>query len=490
MSSFSETLNSRAAEVVHPWPASEPRSGSRWLVRYSSIATVICVLDVVLIITSAVLAGTLYSSIQETESDLTRYAMTAIVIATMFVPVLHNRGVYSPAALNNWKSQARNILVVWTMTFLIFASVAFALKMGSDFSRGAVFLFGVLGLTVILLHHAFWRVIIERALKLGTLRGRKSILLCMHDSRLEDETVQNITRDFVRHGYEIMRFLYFRTNMPHKRVVEEVSALTRASDFEQIFLAADVQQWSQISHMAQALCVIPLPLTLLPDECTATLFQRPSRKFGSTVGVEFRRAPLSLAECFSKRLLDVVCCVGAIITLLPLFVIVALVIKLDSRGPVLFMQTRHGFNGRRFKIIKFRTMTVLEDGTTIRQAVRGDNRVTRLGSWLRKTSIDEIPQFLNVLKGDMSIVGPRPHALAHDNHYADLISRYAFRHHVKPGITGWAQIHGYRGETPTVRSMKERVDRDIWYVDNWSLLLDIRIILRTAIEVMRGRNAY
>jgi lipopolysaccharide/colanic/teichoic acid biosynthesis glycosyltransferase len=135
-------------------------------------------------------------------------------------------------------------------------------------------------------------------------------------------------------------------------------------------------------------------------------------------------------------------------------------------------------------------MTVLEDGTTIRQAVRGDHRVTRLGSWLRKTSIDEIPQFFNVLKGGMSIVGPRPHALAHDNHYADLISRYAFRHHVRPGITGWAQIHGCRGETRTVRSMRERVDRDIWYVDNWSLLLDIRIILRTAVEVMRCRNAY
>jgi Undecaprenyl-phosphate glucose phosphotransferase len=490
MSSFSETLNSSAAEVVHPWLAGESRGGWRGLVRYSSIGIVICALDVVLIIMSAILADALYSSIQQTESDLTRYATTAIVVAAIFVPVLHNRGIYSPAALNNWKSQARHILVVWTMTFLIFASVAFALKMGSDFSRGAVFLFGFLGLAVILLHHAFWRIIVEHALNLGTLRGRKSILLCMHDSHLEGDAVQNIVRDFARHGYEITKFLYLRSGMSHKRVVEEVSVLTRGSDFEQIFLAADVQQWSQISHMVQELCVIPLPLTLLPDECTATLFQRPSRKFGSTVGVEFRRAPLSLAECFSKRLLDVVCCVGAIITLLPLFVIVALVIKLDSRGPVLFMQTRHGFNGRRFKIIKFRTMTVLEDGTTIRQAVRGDNRVTRLGSWLRRTSIDEIPQFFNVVKGEMSVVGPRPHALAHDNHYADLISRYAFRHHVKPGITGWAQIHGYRGETPTVRSMKERVDRDIWYVDNWSLLLDIRIILRTAVEVMRGRNAY
>jgi exopolysaccharide biosynthesis polyprenyl glycosylphosphotransferase len=190
-----------------------------------------------------------------------------------------------------------------------------------------------------------------------------------------------------------------------------------------------------------------------------------------------------------KRLLDIVVSVGAIIALLPMFFIVALAIKLDSPGPVLFMQTRHGFNGRRFKILKFRTMTVLEDGATILQAVLGDRRVTRIGAWLRKTSIDEIPQFFNVLLGDMSVVGPRPHAVAHDNYYADLISRYAFRHHVKPGITGWAQINGCRGETPTVHSMKQRVDLDIWYVDNWSLLRDLYIILRTALEVMR-RNAY
>jgi putative colanic acid biosysnthesis UDP-glucose lipid carrier transferase len=220
------------------------------------------------------------------------------------------------------------------------------------------------------------------------------------------------------------------------------------------------------------------------------LFQRPSRQLGSTIGVEFRRAPLSQIERVLKRLVDIVCSVSAIIALLPIFLIVALAIKLDSPGPALFMQTRHGFNGKRFKIVKFRTMMVLEDGETIPQAVRGDSRITRIGQWLRMTSIDEIPQFFNVLKGDMSIVGPRPHAAAHDNYYADLISRYAFRHHVKPGITGWAQVHGCRGETPTVNSMKERVDRDIWYIDNWSLLLDIYIILCTAVEVMRSRNAY
>jgi exopolysaccharide biosynthesis polyprenyl glycosylphosphotransferase len=215
-----------------------------------------------------------------------------------------------------------------------------------------------------------------------------------------------------------------------------------------------------------------------------------ARQFGRSVGVEFQRAPLSLPERAAKRLVDIVLGVSGIVLLMPMFVIIAIAIKLDSPGDALFRQTRCGFNSRKFKIFKFRTMTDLEDGPTIRQAVRGDRRVTRMGAWLRRTSVDELPQLFNVVSGEMSLVGPRPHAAAHDDYYAEQISRYAFRHHMKPGITGWAQIRGYRGETPTVQSMKERVEHDIWYIDNWSVTLDVRIVLLTALEVVRGRNAY
>jgi exopolysaccharide biosynthesis polyprenyl glycosylphosphotransferase len=188
--------------------------------------------------------------------------------------------------------------------------------------------------------------------------------------------------------------------------------------------------------------------------------------------------------------LDLIIAVVGIVLLTPMFLVIALAIKLDSPGPALFMQTRHGFNSKKFKIFKFRTMTVLDNGAKIEQAVRGDTRVTNIGTWLRKTSIDELPQLFNVLKGEMSIVGPRPHAAAHDHFYEDLIGRYAFRHHMKPGITGWAQVNGCRGETPTLERMEERVDYDIWYVDNWSVLLDLKIIFSTVIELIRGRNAY
>jgi lipopolysaccharide/colanic/teichoic acid biosynthesis glycosyltransferase len=173
-----------------------------------------------------------------------------------------------------------------------------------------------------------------------------------------------------------------------------------------------------------------------------------------------------------------------------LLAVVSLAIKLDSSGPVVFRQHRKGFNGRSFEILKFRTMTVLENGGAIRQARRKDKRVTRMGRLLRATSIDELPQLINVLRGEMSIVGPRPHALAHDDEYATSIANYAFRHHVKPGITGWAQVNGYRGETSEIELMKKRIDLDLWYVNNWNFLLDLWVIIRTCFEVVRGRNAY
>jgi putative colanic acid biosysnthesis UDP-glucose lipid carrier transferase len=165
-------------------------------------------------------------------------------------------------------------------------------------------------------------------------------------------------------------------------------------------------------------------------------------------------------------------------------------IKLDSPGPILFRQQRLGFNGCSFQIYKFRTMSVLEDGLSAIQARVDDDRVTRLGKWLRRTSIDELPQLLNVLDGGMSLVGPRPHAVAHDNQFDKLVRNYAFRQRMKPGLTGWAQVHGFRGPTTTTDLIERRVEYDLWYIDNWSLKLDFGILLQTPLEVLRGSNAY
>jgi putative colanic acid biosynthesis UDP-glucose lipid carrier transferase len=242
--------------------------------------------------------------------------------------------------------------------------------------------------------------------------------------------------------------------------------------------------------MIAELRVVPIPVSFIPVGPASEIFRRPSRELGNAICVEVQRGPLTSAEHAAKRYIDVVFAGMALIVLAPLLATVAVAIKLDSPGPILFRQQRCGFNGKRFQIRKFRTMSVLEDGSSIVQAQSVDARVTRIGRWLRRTSIDELPQLLNVLDGSMSLVGPRPHATVHDNEFDKVVRNYAFRHRVKPGLTGWAQVHGYRGATPTTASVERRVEYDLWYIDNWSLRLDFAILLQTPIEVLRGRNAY
>lgn len=193
---------------------------------------------------------------------------------------------------------------------------------------------------------------------------------------------------------------------------------------------------------------------------------------------------------FPKRLLDLAIAITALVAVAPLLVVLALLIRLGSSGPALFRQKRLGYRGRPFDILKLRTMTVQENGASIEQARPDDARTTRIGRWLRAFSLDELPQLINVVKGDMSLVGPRPHAWAHDKFFAHHIPDYARRQDVKPGITGWAQIHGLRGATPTVEIMSRRVGFDVWYADHASLGLDLKILLRTPLAVLSRRNAY
>jgi putative colanic acid biosysnthesis UDP-glucose lipid carrier transferase len=195
-------------------------------------------------------------------------------------------------------------------------------------------------------------------------------------------------------------------------------------------------------------------------------------------------------NCKTKRLFDFAFALIGLVFLLPLLLVVAAAVVLDSPGPVFFKQWRGGHNGRRFQIFKFRTMTCMEDGKDIRQAQLGDARVTRVGRVLRTTSLDEFPQLFNVLRGEMSLVGPRPHALAHDEVYSALIRGYSDRQLVKPGITGWAQINGCRGETQDVAAMEKRVRRDIEYIRHWSFWLDFVILTKTINELLRSDHAY
>ncbi|MBU1377237.1 MAG: sugar transferase [Alphaproteobacteria bacterium] len=200
--------------------------------------------------------------------------------------------------------------------------------------------------------------------------------------------------------------------------------------------------------------------------------------------------PADLAHSFGKRAVDIAGALFAILLFLPLLVCIALAVRLESGGPVIFKQRRTGHCGRIFTIYKFRTMTVAEDCVNVRQATRDDVRVTAIGGVLRKLSLDELPQVLNVLKGDMSLVGPRPHALAHDDYYGELIPAYIDRFRGKPGLTGLAQVNGLRGEIQDLRCMRDRIAADNLYIDSWSLGLDIAILAKTALIIFRDPQAY
>jgi putative colanic acid biosynthesis UDP-glucose lipid carrier transferase len=214
-----------------------------------------------------------------------------------------------------------------------------------------------------------------------------------------------------------------------------------------------------------------------------------AREFGVPV-LPLLERPLKGWRYPLKRAEDILVSTALLVFVAPLMLLVALLVKLDSPGPMLFRQLRHGFNNRPIVVYKFRTMHASAAGGPVIQASRGDARVTRLGRFLRASSIDELPQLFNVLKGDMSLVGPRPHALAHNEHYGKLIDLYFARHRMKPGITGWAQVHGLRGETDRIEKMERRLQHDLHYVENWTLLFDLKILAMTVWAVLSRANAY
>jgi len=274
-----------------------------------------------------------------------------------------------------------------------------------------------------------------------------------------------------------------------KRELEHALVQARAAAPDAIFLLAPWTATDAVKHSAETFGTLPAELHLGPDRMLEEFSKAELLRLGPISTLQLTTAPLGTLQLLIKRLLDMILSAAALVVLFPFLAAVACLIKLDSPGPALFRQRRYGYNQRTFWIVKFRTMRVMEDGPAVQQATREDCRVTKFGRWLRRWNIDELPQLLNVLKGDMSLVGPRPHALSHNLEYENKIRLYARRHNVKPGITGWAQVHGFRGETDATR-MSQRVEHDLFYIEHWSLWLDIQILVRTIVSPSSYRNAY
>lgn len=272
--------------------------------------------------------------------------------------------------------------------------------------------------------------------------------------------------------------------------LQQLSREADPADQDEIWLAVSWTNWPDIAAAMAHVATFPLPVRLLPDPAALRILAHRRGEHAGVPTFELRPPSMPAFGSMAKRALDIVGALAGLLLFAPLFLAVGLAIRFDTPGTILFRQMRGGRYGRPFRIWKFRTMSVVENDDDIAQAKRGDTRVTAIGRWLRSTSIDELPQFLNVLHGEMSLIGPRPHALAHDAQYGGLIEEYACRYHVKPGLTGWAQINGSRGETAQVSDMIRRVSLDVWYARHWSFALDVKILFQTLLSSRAHRAAY
>lgn len=264
----------------------------------------------------------------------------------------------------------------------------------------------------------------------------------------------------------------------------------RDGRYDHIYLALPLSEQACLQQLISNLSDTASSVYLIPDVFTFDLLHSRTHLIDGLPAISIYDTPFSHADQLLKRSLDIIVSLIALFLLSPILIAIAIAIKATSSGTVFFKQTRYGLNGRPIKVWKFRSMKTMDDGAIVKQAQKNDSRLTPIGGFLRSSSLDELPQFINVLGGSMSVVGPRPHAVAHNEMYRELIPGYMLRHKVKPGITGWAQINGWRGETDTLEKMQKRIEFDIEYIRRWSIWLDIKIIWLTAFKGFFGSNAY
>ena len=468
-----------------------PKSSSSWSLPYRMITPLVMACDALIIISLAILCGVTYHlELLGQFGDIQQFSGFGVLVAALFILLAKSRGLYTLPQLLNLKLQVRRIATKWIVVFLFITAVAFAIKSGGSLSRGATISFSILGLAGLIAARVIWRVTLADGLSASKFSGRKVALITEQASTADSSLAETLAQ----HGLQPIQYFQLPANQSsarrRKETIAQVISSVRGTHVEEIVVSANPEHWSDLNSLLLDLRVLPLPVNFVPVGPLADLFRLSSHTIGDTVTIELQRAPRTLPEQFAKRFFDIIIAGTAVVLFLPLFLMTAAAIKLESPGPIIFQQRRRGFNGRIFKIYKFRTMSVQEDGAKIIPVQPNDTRVTRIGKWLRHTSIDELPQLFNVLQGSMSIVGPRPHAVAHDNEFDNLVSDYAYRQHAKPGLTGWAQVNGYRGQMRTVADVERRIKFDLWYIDNWNLALDFKIMLMTGIELIRSKNAY
>jgi Undecaprenyl-phosphate glucose phosphotransferase len=379
------------------------------------------------------------------------------------------------------------------LAFAVFLATLFLLKVTDDYSRATFFIQWAAVAIAVLGMRAMVHAKVQAAIASGRVEARRAILI--GDAGRHDA----IQKRLKKVGVRTVRSLPFpdmswdregaAAESWHGRT-RPIVETCRTLKPDDIVILTSAAVLPAASRLAEYLSELPVSLHMIPVDVSDMLGSATLGQLGELVTIQLAHPPLSAFDYGMKRAFDIVAAGIGLVLLAPIFAIVSIAIKLDSRGPIFFMQTRHGYNNEPIRVFKFRSMTTTEDGAAFRQAKKNDPRVTRVGRVLRRSNVDELPQLLNVLAGQMSIVGPRPHPVALNRTFEQHISPFSRRHNVKPGITGWAQVNGYRGETDTLEKMQRRFDHDVYYIDNWSFVLDLKIILMTLFSKSAYTNAF
>jgi Undecaprenyl-phosphate glucose phosphotransferase len=427
------------------------------------------------------------------------YSNAALIAALFYASLAEVTGCYDIDTRFSTRIGWTRVLTAWLSTGMFLMTLGFLLKVSEEFSRGWAIAWFATGSVALLGIRSLGTLWMRRLKRQGVFNHRVAIFGAgSQGDRLAKYILGNerLTIDLV--GFFDDRL---PERLPDREVLlplygnlQDLIGHIRGGAVDQVIVALPWSAEKRLQEVVAELAITPVRIRLAPDLATFAFSQRPVVLLGDLPVMTLFERPISGFDQILKKVEDMVIGALALILLSPLFLLVAIAIKLDSAGPVFFRQDREGFNNQRFRIWKFRSMRADRceaDGIT--QARKDDDRITRVGRILRRTSIDELPQLFNVLTGEMSLVGPRPHApstKAGDRVFSDVVAHYAARHKVKPGMTGWAQVNGWRGETDTEEKLLKRLEHDLYYIENWSVLLDLYIIGRTAATLAFQKTAY
>jgi exopolysaccharide biosynthesis polyprenyl glycosylphosphotransferase len=466
------------------------RHAPQHLFTYGNVGPITALIDCAVIIAASVAAGVAYHMLAVgVPGDIAAFAGVGSNTALLFVLLAKSRGMYRPTALL-WTPQWQRIVACWGAVLLATVAFLFLLKVGARFSRGATIGFGLLAPGLLLLSRAAIASRLRGALAHGRIVAKRAVMVGEREE-LDHRSAADLLRKYAIR--EVGRFELPQAGSDFggadrsltadsDAVLDAAVDAARADQADIVLLAVRWTDKERYDAVRERLRTLPLPVVLLPDQSVRSILAQPMAEMGPDIAVQVQRAPLAPFELKLKRTFDVAFAGAALVLLAPLLLMVSVAIKATSRGPIVSHHYRRGFNGKTFKIHKFRTAA---EGVRAEPAQAGERQLTPLGAFLRATGIDELPQLINVLRGEMSVVGPRPHAVARDDEFLRKIANYACRHHVKPGITGWAQVMSARGEPGLIEQMERRVDLDLWYVSNWSVWLDLAILLRACVKVTR-----